>query len=61
MEEGYTADLITRHSADFIERHREEPFFLFVSHLAIHFPWQGPDDPPHRVAGRTTTGRTSGA
>lgn len=52
MEEGYTTDLITRHSADFIERHREEPFFLFVSHLAIHFPWQGPDDPPHRVAGR---------
>ncbi len=51
-EEGYTADLITRHSSAFIERHRDEPFFLFVSHLAIHFPWQGPDDPPHRVAGR---------
>ena len=41
-----------RHSSAFIERHRDEPFFLFVSHLAIHFPWQGPDDPPHRVAGR---------
>jgi arylsulfatase A-like enzyme len=52
MEEGYTAELITRHSSAFIERHRDEPFFLFVSHLAIHFPWQGPDDPPHRVAGR---------
>jgi arylsulfatase A-like enzyme len=52
MEEGYTADLITRHSSAFIERHRDEPFFLFVSHLAIHFPWQGRDDPPHRAAGR---------
>jgi arylsulfatase A-like enzyme len=53
MEEGYTADLLTRHSSAFIERHRDQPFFLFVSHLAIHFPWQGRDDPPHRVAGRS--------
>ena len=50
-EKGYTTDLITRHSIDFIERHKEGPFFLFVSHLAIHFPWQGPDDPAHRVQG----------
>jgi arylsulfatase A-like enzyme len=50
-EEGYTTDLITRHSINFIERHRDEPFFLYVPHLAIHFPWQGPQDPPHRQAG----------
>ncbi|MDA7640268.1 sulfatase [Opitutaceae bacterium] len=50
-EEGYTTDLITRHSIDFIKRHRNKPFFLYVPHLAIHFPWQGPDDPPHRVSG----------
>lgn len=52
MEEGYTTELITRHSVEFIERHRGKPFFLYVSHLAIHFPWQGPDDPVHRVKGR---------
>ena len=51
MEKGYTAELITRHSIDFIERHKDEPFFLYVPHLAIHFPWQGPDDPPHRKRG----------
>ncbi|MDF1852856.1 MAG: sulfatase-like hydrolase/transferase [Verrucomicrobiales bacterium] len=51
MEEGYTADLITRHSVDFIREHRDEPFFLYVPHLAIHFPWQAPDDPPHRKKG----------
>lgn len=51
MEKGYTTDLITAHSIDFIERHQKQPFFLFVPHLAIHFPWQGPDDPPHRQAG----------
>jgi arylsulfatase A-like enzyme len=49
-EEGYTTDLLTKHSIDFIERHRDEPFFLYVPHLAIHFPWQGPEDPPHRQA-----------
>ncbi len=50
-EDGYTTELITRHSIDFIKRHRDRPFFLYVPHLAIHFPWQGPDDPPHRVKG----------
>ncbi len=51
-EKGYTADLLTRSSVDFIERHRDRPFFLYVPHLAIHFPWQGPQDPPHRVESR---------
>lgn len=50
-EEGYNAELLTEHSVDFIQRHREEPFFLYLPHLAIHFPWQGPADPPHRKVG----------
>ncbi|MBM3810787.1 MAG: sulfatase [Acidimicrobiia bacterium] len=52
MEKGYTADLLTGHSVSFLERHADRPFFLYVPHLAIHFPWQGPDDPPHRLKGR---------
>ena len=52
MESGYTADLLTKYSIDFIEQHRDEPFFLYVPHLAIHFPWQGPNDPPQRVKGQ---------
>lgn len=51
MENGYTADLITRHSVDFIRKHKDESFFLYVPHLAIHFPWQAPDDPPQRKKG----------
>lgn len=51
MEDGYTANLITDHSVEFIKRSEEEPFFLYVAHLAIHFPWQGPDDLAHRVEG----------
>lgn len=50
-EEGYTTDLITKHSVDFIKRHKDKPFFLYVPHLGIHFPWQGPNDPPHRQEG----------
>ena len=48
MAKGYTTDLLTQYSAEFIEAHHDQPFFLYVPHLAIHFPWQGPSDPPHR-------------
>lgn len=50
-EQGYGVDLIARHSVDFIERHHDEPFFLYVAHLAIHFPWQGPEDRGYRTEG----------
>ena len=51
-EEGYVTDLITEHSLSFLERHRKVPFFLFVSHLAIHSPWQTPDDVGQREVGK---------
>ncbi|UCE47767.1 MAG: sulfatase-like hydrolase/transferase [Phycisphaerales bacterium] len=53
MEDGYSVDLITQHSIDFMKRNRHKPFFLYVAHLAIHFPWQGPDEPAHRVKGQS--------
>ncbi|MEM8952809.1 MAG: sulfatase-like hydrolase/transferase [Verrucomicrobiota bacterium] len=43
--EGYTTDLITEDAISFIEQVRgKQPFFLFIAHLAPHFPWQGPGD-----------------
>jgi len=53
MEAGYSVDLLTRHSVDFMTRHRDRPFFLYLAHLAIHFPWQGPDEDGHRVQGQS--------
>ncbi|MEM8954378.1 MAG: sulfatase-like hydrolase/transferase [Verrucomicrobiota bacterium] len=50
-EKGYTTDLLTHHAVDFIDRYRDSSFFLYVPHLAVHFPWQGPEDPPHRKPG----------
>ncbi len=52
-EEGYTTELLTRHALTFIEANRDRPFFLYLPHLAIHFPWQGPDDPAQREAGKS--------
>jgi arylsulfatase A len=56
MESGYSVDLITRHSVEFIERHKDRPFFLYVPHQAIHFPWQGLDEPAHRESGKPCDG-----
>jgi len=53
MEDGYSVDLITKHSIDFMERNRNKPFFLYVAHLAIHFPWQGPGERGHRIKGQS--------
>jgi arylsulfatase A-like enzyme len=50
-EEGYTTDLITKHGVNFIERHRDEPFCLYLPHEAPHYPYQGRNDPPERLAG----------
>ncbi len=51
MEVGYSVDLLTKHSIEFIAKNHDRPFFLYLPHLAIHFPWQGPDDPLHRQKG----------
>ncbi len=43
-EKGYMTHLITDSSLDFIERNKDRPFFLFISHETPHFPFQGPGD-----------------
>jgi arylsulfatase B len=43
MEEEYFTDAITRESVDFIDRHADKPFFLFVSYNAVHSPLQAAD------------------
>jgi arylsulfatase A-like enzyme len=43
--EGYLTDLINRRAVEFVRKHKDEPFFLYVPHLAVHAPWQPPDRP----------------
>lgn len=38
----YLTERITRKSVDFINRHRDEPFFLYVAYNAPHYPMHAP-------------------
>jgi len=51
VEAGYATDLLTEHALQFIAQHKEEPFFLYLPHTAIHFPWMTADDRAYREVG----------
>jgi arylsulfatase A-like enzyme len=37
---AYLADFLTDLAVDFIEKHRAEPFFLYLPHFGVHAPYQ---------------------
>jgi arylsulfatase A-like enzyme len=43
---GYSTHIITEKSIDFIKRNRDNPFFLYVAHQAVHNYYQIPSDTP---------------
>lgn len=49
-EKGYVTHLITQHSISFIKKQISsgKPFFLYCSHEAPHYPYQGPNDQAER-------------
>jgi arylsulfatase A-like enzyme len=59
-EEGYCTDLITKHGVDFIKRHKDTPFCLYLPHEAPHYPYQGRKDPPERLSGGGKGKKTKG-
>jgi len=46
---GYLTDLINQRAADFIRKNAQQPFFLYVPHLAVHCPYQPPGRPQPSV------------
>lgn len=42
-EQEYLTDAFTREAVDFIDRHKERPFFLYLAYNAVHSPLQGAD------------------
>lgn len=48
-EEGYVTRVLTDHAVRFIGEQRGRPFFLYLPHLAIHFPWQTDGDAAREV------------
>lgn len=43
VETEYLTDALTREAVDFIDRHDDKPFFLYLSYNAVHSPLQGSD------------------
>jgi arylsulfatase A-like enzyme len=39
---AYLTDVLTDRACDFIERHREAPFYLSLHYTAPHWPWEAP-------------------
>jgi arylsulfatase A-like enzyme len=43
-ETAYLTDALAREAVSYIERHKDHPFFLFLSFNAVHTPMQAPPD-----------------
>ncbi len=43
-EDDYLADWLTDHAVDFIRRHKDEPFFLYLPHFGVHSPYQAKEE-----------------
>ena len=41
QESEYLTDALTREAIDFIDRHNDKPFFLYLAYNAVHSPLQG--------------------
>ena len=50
-EEGYLTTRITEEAVDFIDRHKEDPFFLYVAYNAVHSPPEAPEKDIKNVTG----------
>jgi arylsulfatase A-like enzyme len=64
--DGYLTDVLAREAVDFIDRHKKEPFFIYLAFNAVHTPLQAPErllkkfaaieDPTRRTHAAMTAG-----
>jgi arylsulfatase A-like enzyme len=40
----YLADFLTDKAVEFIQEHKQEPFFLYLPHFGVHSPWEAKDE-----------------
>jgi arylsulfatase A-like enzyme len=52
-EGEYLADFLTDKAVDFIHRHKDEPFFLYLPHYAVHTPLQAKKELIEKFAKKT--------
>jgi len=43
-DDAYLADWLTDKAVDFIERHKDRPFFLYLPHFGVHSPYHAKKD-----------------
>ena len=55
-EVGYSTDLITKHSVDFIKKNKDENFLLYIAHESPHYPFQGRNSKKIREKGKDFVG-----
>jgi arylsulfatase A-like enzyme len=49
-EKEYLTDAISREAVSFIDRHRDQPFFMYIAYNAVHSPLQAPQKYLERFA-----------
>lgn len=52
----YLADFLTYHAVDFIRDHKDQPFFLYLPHFAVHGPHEAKKDEIAHFRGRPGAG-----
>ena len=55
-EGTYLADFLTDKSVDFIRRHQDQPFFLYLPHFGVHSPFEAKADLIESFAGAPPVG-----
>jgi arylsulfatase A-like enzyme len=55
---GYIDDLITDRAVEFVDKHRERPFFLYLAYVAPHFGIAAPADEVARHVGKLSEADT---
>ena len=51
-EFGYSTDLISKHSIDFIKKNKDDNFLLYIAHESPHYPFQGRNSQKVRELGK---------
>ncbi len=52
----YLADFLTDKAVDFMVRHKDQPFFLYLPHFGVHSPHQAKEDWIAKFKGKTPVG-----
>jgi arylsulfatase A-like enzyme len=54
--DAYLADFLTDRAIDFVKRHKDEPFFLYLPHYGVHGPHEAKADLIKRFEGKPAAG-----